>query len=211
MKRILGLLFVISLLAAAPAQAQFKFGVKAGVNLAEAPSDISNIQGLAGQVLSTDGTTGFFVGPMAKFTMPLLGLGIEADALYSRSGAEVAGEKINKNSIEIPVYLRYDFALPLISKVAVPFFAVGPQFGFAFGSTDEIIDNLGKYEYKKSNLSLNLGAGAILLSKIQVHLNYNIALGKTSEWKGIDGVTDGMMKVMDSKTNTWQISAAYLF
>lgn len=211
MKRILGLLFVISLLAAAPAQAQFKFGVKAGVNLAEAPSDISNIQGLAGQVLSTDGTTGFFVGPMAKFTMPLLGLGIEADALYSRSGAEVAGEKINKNSIEIPVYLRYDFALPLISKVAVPFLAVGPQFGFAFGSTDEIIDNLGKYEYKKSNLSLNLGAGAILLSKIQVHLNYNIALGKTSEWKGIDGVTDGMMKVMDSKTNTWQISAAYLF
>ena len=183
MKRILGLLFVISLLAAAPAQAQFKFGVKAGVNLAEAPSDISNIQGLAGQVLSTDGTTGFFVGPMAKFTMPLLGLGIEADALYSRSGAEVAGEKINKNSIEIPVYLRYDFALPLISKVAVPFLAVGPQFGFAFGSTDEIIDNLGKYEYKKSNLSLNLGAGAILLSKIQVHLNYNIALGKTSEWK----------------------------
>ena len=202
---------MISLLAAAPAQAQFKFGVKAGVNLAEAPSDISNIQGLAGQVLSTDGTTGFFVGPMAKFTMPLLGLGIEADALYSRSGAEVAGEKINKNSIEIPVYLRYDFALPLISKVAVPFLAVGPQFGFAFGSTDEIIDNLGKYEYKKSNLSLNLGAGAILLSKIQVHLNYNIALGKTSEWKGIDGVTDGMMKVMDSKTNTWQISAAYLF
>ena len=211
MKRILGLLFVISLLAAAPAQAQFKFGVKAGVNLAEAPSDISNIQGLAGQVLSTDGTTGFFVGPMAKFTMPLLGLGIEADALYSRSGAEVAGEKINKNSIEIPVYLRYDFALPLISKVAVPFLAVGPQFGFAFGSTDEIIDNLGKYEYKKSNLSLNLGAGAILLSKIQVHLNYNIALGKTSECKVIDGVTDGMMKVMDSKTNTWQISAAYLF
>ena len=196
MKRILGLLFVISLLAAAPAQAQFKFGVKAGVNLAEAPSDI-NVKNLAGQVLSTEGTTGFFVGPMAKFTIPVLGLGIEADALYSRTGAEVAGEKINKNSIEIPVYLRYDFALPLVSKVAVPFLAVGPQFGFAFGSTDEVIKNLGKYEYKKSNLSLNLGAGAILLSKIQLHINYNIALGKTSEWSGIDGVADGMMKVMD--------------
>ncbi|MBQ5705236.1 MAG: outer membrane beta-barrel protein, partial [Bacteroidaceae bacterium] len=100
MKRILGLLFVISLLAAAPAQAQFKFGVKAGVNLAEAPSDI-NVKDLAGQVLGTDGTTGFFVGPMAKFTIPVIGLGIEADALYSRTGAEVAGEKINKNSIEI--------------------------------------------------------------------------------------------------------------
>ena len=210
MKRFFGLLFVISLLAAAPAQAQFKFGVKAGVNLAEAPSDI-NLEGLAGQALGTDGTTGFFVGPMAKFTIPLLGLGVEADVLYSRTGSEIAGEKVNKNSFEIPLYLRYDFALPLISKIAVPFVAVGPQFGFAFGSTDEAIKDLGKYEYKKSNLSLNLGAGAILLSKIQLHLNYNIALGKTSEWTGVDGVAEGMGKVMDSKTNTWQISAAYLF
>ncbi len=209
MKRIFGLLFVISLLAAVPAQAQFKFGVKAGVNLAESPSGL-NVQELAGQALGTDGTTGFFVGPMAKFTIPVLGLGIEADALYSRTGSKIAGEEVNKNSIEIPVYLRYDFALPLISKVAVPFVAVGPQFGFAFGSTDEMTD-WGKYEYKKSNLSLNLGAGAILLSKIQVHLNYNIALGKTSELTGISGVAEGMGKVMDSKTNTWQISAAYLF
>ncbi|MBR5150927.1 MAG: porin family protein [Bacteroidaceae bacterium] len=205
MKRFFGLFFVISMLFAIPAQAQFKFGVKAGVNLAGAPSDIEDINGLA-----ADGTTGFFVGPMAKFTIPLLGLGIEADALYSRTGAEIAGEKINKNSIEIPVYLRYDFALPLISKVAVPFLAVGPQFGFAFGSTDEMTD-WGKYEYKKSNMSLNLGAGAILLSKIQLHINYNIALGKTSELSGISGAWEGATKAMDSKTNTWQISTAYLF
>ncbi len=202
MKRFFGLLFVISLLAAVPAQAQFKFGLKAGVNLAEKPSDLKGI--------SADGTTGFFVGPMAKFTIPVVGLGLEADVLYSRTGSEIAGEKINKNSIEIPVYLRYDFALPIVSKVAVPFIAVGPQFGFAFGSTDEMTD-WGKYEYKKSNLSLNLGAGAILLSKIQLHVNYNIALGKTSELSGADGLLQGATNVIDSKTNTWQISAAYLF
>lgn len=205
MKRFFGLLFVISLLAAVPAQAQFKLGVKAGVNLAGSPSDIEDIKGL-----SAEGTTGFFVGPMAKFTIPVIGLGLEADVLYSRTGAKVAGEEINKNSIEIPLYLRYDFALPVISKVAVPFFAVGPQFGFAFGSTDEMTD-WGKYEYKKSNLSLNVGAGAILLSKIQLHVNYNIALGKTSEMTGIKGAGDAIMEAVDSKTNTWQISAAFLF
>jgi hypothetical protein len=208
MKRILGLLFVISLLAVAPAQAQLKFGVKAGTNLTGSPSNIKNIEDLKG--LSAEGTTGFFVGPMAKFTIPVLGLGLEADVLYSRTGTKVAGEEVNKNSIEIPVYLRYDFALPLISKVAVPFIAVGPQFGYAFGSTDEMTD-WGKYEYKKSNMSLNLGAGAILLSKIQLHVNYNIALGKTSELQGIGGLWEGASSVMDSKTNTWQISAAYLF
>lgn len=202
MKRILGLLFVISLFVAIPAQAQFKFGIKAGANLAGTPSDLKS------EGLSADGTTGFFVGPMAKFTIPVLGLGLEADVLYSRTGSEVEGEKINKNSVEIPVYLRYDFALPLISKVAVPFVAVGPQFGFAFGSTDEAIDDWARYEYKKSNISLNLGAGAILLSKIQLHVNYNIALGKTSELKGVG---EAVGHAIDSKTNTWQISAAYLF
>ena len=194
---------IVSMTASAQTAKMFNWGVEAGMNF--------NSLSFDKEMFESGNRAGFFVGPMAKFTIPVLGLGIEADALYSRSGAEVAGEKINKNSIEIPVYLRYDFALPLVSKVAVPFLAVGPQFGFAFGSTDEVIKNLGKYEYKKSNLSLNLGAGAILLSKIQLHINYNIALGKTSEWSGIDGVADGMMKVMDSKTNTWQISAAYLF
>ena len=205
MKRFFGLLFVISLLAAVPAQAQFKLGLKAGANLVNAPSDIEDIKGL-----SAEGTTGFFVGPMAKFIIPVIGLGLEADVLYSRTGAKVGGEEINKNSIEIPVYLRYEFALPLVSKVAVPFIAAGPQFGFAFGSTDEMTE-WGKYEYKKSNLSLNLGAGAILLSKIQLHVNYNIALGKTSELTDISGAWDGAKNAMDSKTNTWQISAAYIF
>ena len=204
MKRFFGLFIVIGLLAVFPAQAQFKFGVKAGANLTETPTDLSKI--------SAESTDGFFIGPMAKFTIPVLGLGLEADVLYSRSGTKIAGETIDKNSIDIPVYLRYDFALPLISKIAVPFVAVGPQFGFAIGSLDETIANMGEFEYKKSNLSLNLGLGAIVLSHIQLHLNYNIPMGKTSEWSGFNGVTGGLTDlIVDSKTNTWQISAAYLF
>ena len=68
MKRFLGILFVISMLFAIPAQAQFRFGVKAGTNLTETPSDLKN--------LDADGMTGFFVGPMATFTIPVIGLGL---------------------------------------------------------------------------------------------------------------------------------------
>ena len=65
---------------------------------------------------------------------------------------------------------------------------------------------------KKSNLSLNLGLGAIVLSHIQLHVNYNIPMGKTSEWSGFNGVTGGLTDLItDSKTNTLQVSAAYLF
>lgn len=200
MKKILGLIFALSLFAAIPASAQLQFGIKAGTNLTGSPSDMKGIK--------SDGYTGFFVGPMAKFTIPLVGLGVEADILYSQSGAKIGDETVKKNSIEIPVYLRYDLSLPAVSKIIVPFVAVGPQFGFAFGNLDEAID-LGKYEYKKSALSLNVGAGARLFGHIQAHVNYNVALGNTSEYTTfIDGATNLVTK---SKTNTWQISLAYLF
>lgn len=200
MKKILGLIFALSLFAAIPASAQLQFGIKAGTNLTGSPSDMKGIK--------SDGYTGFFVGPMAKFTIPLVGLGVEADILYSQSGAKIGDETVKKNSIEIPVYLRYDLSLPAVSKIIVPFVAVGPQFGFAFGNLDEAFD-LGKYEYKKSALSLNVGAGARLFGHIQAHVNYNVALGNTSEYTTfIDGATNLVTK---SKTNTWQISLAYLF
>lgn len=202
MKKIFGLIFVLSLMVAIPAAAQLKFGLKAGTNLVGSPSDIKG--------MSSDGYTGFFVGPMAKFTLPIVGLGLEADILYSQSGAEIGGEKVKKNSVEIPVYLRYDLALPAVSKIVVPFVAVGPQFGFAFGSLDEALDfNKYRYEYKKSQLSLNLGLGAVLFSHLQAHVNYNIAMGDTGEYSEF---TDAAWNVVTkSKTNTWQISLAYLF
>lgn len=201
MKKILGLVFALCLIASAPASAQIlKFGVKAGTNLVGSPDDIKGIK--------TDGYTGFFAGVMAKATIPLLGLGVEGDILYSQSGAEIGGETVKKKSIEIPIFLRYDLALPVISKVAVPFIAVGPQFGFTL-SDDDIVSDVSKFEYKKSQLSLNLGAGAVLFSHLQAHINYNIALGKTSEFSTLQ---DGAWNVITKdKTNTWQISVAYLF
>lgn len=202
MKKIFGLIFVLSLMVAIPATAQLKFGLKAGTNLVGSPSDIKG--------MSSDGYTGFFVGPMAKFTIPLVGLGLEADVLYSQSGAEIGGEKMKKNTIEIPIYLRYDIALPAVSKIVIPFVAVGPQFGFAFGTLDEAIDfNRYRYEYKKNQLSLNFGLGAVLFSHLQAHVNYNIAMGDTGEYSEF---TDAAWNVVTkSKTNTWQISLAYLF
>lgn len=197
MKKVFVFIFALCLIAAVPASAQLKFGIKAGTNLTEKPSKFNG---------DVDGFTGFFVGPMAKFTLPIVGLGIEADILYSHSGSELDGTKVKKNSIEIPVYLRYDLALPAVSKIIVPFVAVGPQFGYSIGNTEETI-NLSRYEYKKSQFSLNLGLGAILFGHLQAHVNYNMALGNTSELKSLNGSFDAIK----SKTDIWQISVAYLF
>ncbi len=201
MKKFFGFIFALCLFVAIPANAQLKFGIKAGTNLVGSPSDIKGV--------SSDGYTGFFAGAMAKFTLPIVGLGIEGDILYSQSGAELRGDKVKKQSIEIPIYLRYDLGLPVVSKVVVPFIAVGPQFGFTLGDADKSWMDAARFEYKKSQLSLNIGAGAVLFSHIQAHVNYNIAMGNTSEYsKFVGGAWNVMTK---SKTNTWQISVAYLF
>ena len=203
MKKIFGIALTLCLLVSAPAFAQFNWGVKAGVNLTGEPSDLED-------GISKDSKNGFFFGPTAKVVLPIVGLGLEGNLLYSQSGSKIGNEEITRRSIEIPVYLRYELSLPIVNKFLEPFVAVGPQFGWVIGDTKETFNDVAQWEYEKSNLSLNLGLGAIVLDHIQLHLNYNIALGKTGEFKAnpAGGAWD---YVKGSKVNTWQISAAYIF
>ena len=53
---------------ATPAQAQLKWGVKGGVNM-------SKIDWNGGYEGNKDNSAGFFIGPMAEFTIPVIGLG----------------------------------------------------------------------------------------------------------------------------------------
>ncbi len=206
MKKFFGILAIITLFTAVPAAAQFNWGIKAGVNLAQKPSDIEDVKG----------KTGWFVGPMAKFTLPIVGLGLEANLLYSQSSTEVQGETIERKTVDLPVYLRYEFSLPVVNKFLEPFLAVGPQWSWNVGdktfSVGDILagsQNFSEYTLRSSNLSLNLGLGAIVLDHIQVHANYNIALGSTSDYRE---ATDAALNlVTKSKTNTWQVSVAYIF
>lgn len=206
MKKFFGILAIITLFTAVPAAAQFNWGIKAGVNLAQKPSDIEDVKG----------KTGWFVGPMAKFTLPIVGLGLEANLLYSQSSTDVQGETIERKTVDLPVYLRYELSLPVVNKFLEPFLAVGPQWSWNVGdktfSVGDILagsQNFSEYTLRSSNLSLNLGLGAIVLDHIQVHANYNIALGSTSDYRE---ATDAALNlVTKSKTNTWQVSVAYIF
>ena len=206
MKKFFGILAIITLFTAVPAAAQFNWGIKAGVNMAQKPSDIEDVKG----------KTGWFVGPMAKFTLPIVGLGLEANLLYSQSSTEVQGETIERKTVDLPVYLRYELSLPVVNKFLEPFLAVGPQWSWNVGdktfSVGDILagsKNFSEYTLRSSNLSLNLGLGAIVLDHIQVHANYNIALGSTSDYRE---ATDAALNlVTKSKTNTWQVSVAYIF
>ncbi len=194
MKKLLSTLMVIACLALAiPAQAQIKFGVKAGLN-------VSKLH-LSKETLSSDNRAGFFVGPTAEFTLPLLGLGIDGSVLYNQFGVDSEEGTSTKKSIEIPINLRWTVGF---SSLVGAYVAVGPQFGFNVGDRwfDEVC------EFKKNTTSFNVGAGLKLLGHLQVGANYNFALkdnGKIHDGDIEDLTTIGF------KQNTWQVSVAYLF
>ena len=211
MKKISVILLILSLFIAVPATAQFNWGIKAGLNLPEAPTNIRGI---------IDGNTGWYAGPMVKFTFPILGIGIEADALYSESGVAIDGDTYKKSSIEIPLYLRYDLKVPAISKFMIPFIAVGPQWGYTFGKKEfgqklqdtKNLSDVNKYfKYDDSLFSLNLGLGLILFNHLQIHANYNIALGQNYEYEFENLNLLNGLETIKSKNNMWQISLAYIF
>lgn len=187
------------------AQAQVKFGVKGGLNLTNMKFDNS--------VVDKSNQTGFFIGPTLNFTLPVVGLGIDASALYDQRSAKIEGsdDKLKQQSIQIPVNLRYGFGL---GNTASFYIFAGPQFGFNIGDKSaNIVDNALEWRLKDSNLSANVGVGLMLLNHLQVSANYNIALGTTGETNVLSSTTSTVANLVTGKTkaNAWQLSVAYFF
>ena len=208
MKKIFGIALTLCLLVAAPAYSQFNWGIKAGVNLTGEPSSLKDTG------FSREGKNGFFVGPMAKVIIPVLNIGLEGNLLYSQNEIEIYGETLKSQSINLPLYLRYELTLPLVNRFIAPFASIGPEFEWNIGDRSITLENVGelaKREYKisESNVSLNLGLGVTLFTHIQLHGNYNIALGKTADIT--ETLADMKMQTAEIKTNTWQVSLTYIF
>ena len=191
-------IMVMALFVVVPAQAQFSWGIKGGVNLVS--NDLSNLSGIVqdkAQIMNKDNYTGFFIGPKAELRVPILGFGIEAAALYSQKGMSVGdNETFQQNSFQIPLNIKYSFGLGNVANV---FIAAGPEFGFNVGETTKVFNNVqfddvtgvtagdvSAYVLEKSTLSINIGLGATLLNHLQVALNYNMPWGKTGEFQYID-------------------------
>ena len=187
-------------------QAQgIKFGVKGGLNITK--------MSFSKDVVKSDNKTGFFVGPTLKISLPA-GFGVDIAALYDERSADVTGgykeeeskvivntdgETIKQKSIQVPVNLRYSIGL---SSLAGLYLALGPQFGFPVAA--KVFDtDFGEYRLKDANLSINFGAGVYMLGHLEIGVTYNLAAGKSGEFKNWNDV--------DTHNHAWQISAAYYF
>lgn len=205
MKKILCSLVVLTVLSVLPANAQgVNFGLKAGINNTSMKFDKS--------VFDSENRFGWFFGPTMKVALPVTGLAVDVAALYEQKDAKVNGETIKHKSIVLPVNARYSFGMAQTASVYV---AAGPQVGFNVGSENfnwkekDSYDNT--FQLKKSEFSVNLGAGVCVGEHVELGFTYNIPLGKTGDasW---DDVKDALDKLKDdTSANSWTISASYYF
>lgn len=207
MKRIICtfLLAACGMVVAMPAQAQLlAWGFKGGLNMSKLDLD---------RALSSDNNTGFFIGPMAELTIPMVGVGLDAALMYSQRGRKYntvaegrEGKIINmdgrQQGVEIPVHLKYTIGLGSMLGI---YLAAGSDFFFNFRDI-KIDGRKHDVDTKRTQVALNLGAGLKLVRHLQAGFTYQIPVGDSFSLEKAAG--KGFNK---GKTKTWQVSLAYLF
>lgn len=208
-KNILSFAVLVAALSfALPSQAQFKFGVKAGLNMNSV--SLKDYQGN----LDGDNRTGFFAGVTADVTIPLAGLGVEASLLYDNKSIALSdGTNESKKTlhyVSLPINAKYTIGF---SSLASVYFATGPQFSWNVGDRNWKLSNIDGisqgWELNKSEFSWNIGAGVTALKHIRVGYNYNIGIGKTAEASVLGTAIQGVKGKL--KNNTHQVSLTYIF
>ena len=196
MKKVLSVLMVaVALMMAVPAQAQLiKFGVKGGMNFSKVDTNVKSLYD------AKESSTGFFIGPMAEVTLPIIGLGVDGAVMFAQRGD---GE-LKEQGLEIPVNLKYTIGLGSMFGF---YLAAGPDFFFNFKDVEKN-SGLG---VEKSQVAINVGAGLKLLRKLQVGLTYQIPLKDSYYPTDISTVPGAEPIDLGARQKTWQVSLAYIF
>ena len=186
------------------AQAQFKFGLKGGLN-------VSSVR-LNSSVFDGSNRAGFHVGPTLEFTLPLGWLGLEISALYDTYKVAMEGVDENGNLtkpsstlryVDVPLNVNAGFGLGSFAKI---FISTGPQIAFSLGDS-KILDY--KYDLKNSLFSWNAGLNVRLFKHYQVGYTYNVGIGNTAELSAKDV---NPLKLSEKlKNSTHKITLSYYF
>ncbi|MDR3268456.1 MAG: PorT family protein [Tannerella sp.] len=200
MKKTKWLLCVLAFFIVPVAEAQIRFGVKGGMNIATVKFNK--------EVANPENITGFQVGPMFEIVEPITGWGIDAAVLYTQKGFEWDDKRIRNDYLEVPVNLKWKIMTPVVK----PFVAAGPYVGFRIAGkkaweVDKLYNDVkGQINAGNFSAGLNFSVGAELLKCLQLSLNYG--WGLTDNYKTFEANNP---KEYIGKTHTWSMSAAVFF
>lgn len=200
--RRIALALALVLAVAGTASAQFRFGVRAGIQTNSLHFDKST--------LDSDNHVGFTGGLMAEFTVPVIGVGADLSLMYTHRdrGYLVMDADGNLedskgiNYIEIPLNLKWKIGIPVIQKIVRPYVFTGPSFAF-LTSKRAITDAI---KNKSCDVAWNVGFGVELFSHLQASACYGFGMTKAFDFVGVTEAN-----AINARTRCWTITAAYLF
>lgn len=195
------LVALMAIFVSVPASAEFRFGVKAGLNINKL--HLSNF----GDNVSSDNRCGFTAGVMTEFTVPIIGIGADLSLMYTHMNERIndAGDKgsINKNFLEIPLNLKYKFNIPVVASIIKPMVYTGPTLALKLDKS--AIDDL---KTKTAQWGWNLGIGVELIKHLQISGSYTFGINNIVKKTGL---VDEVIKDVKLKNNYWTVTAAWLF
>lgn len=210
----------IAVLSFATTQAQeFKFGVKAGLNVATIGGDF----GIADfdEQSDTKSTIGFHVGGLAEIVLSDK-FSLQPELMFSQQGAKTEFTFVGdpEDNFDVETTLSY-INLPIMAKFyPVENFSIelGPQFGFLVSdkdvdSQDGTLSGEDAPKYKSFDYGLNVGLGYKLDNGIFFQARYNIGLAKIDDTPdALDGLDFGFIENTFSRKNrVLQVSVGYMF
>jgi len=200
MKRLGFLWVVIALFTVSTANAQFRFGVKGGLNVVNAK--------FSKDVISSDNITGFQFGPSVEGMFGRGGLGFDLSLLYSQKGFKAKGDKIRNDFLEVPLNLKFKLGLPLVN----PYIAFGPYAAFRISGEENwtIKENassvVDQVKTQSFGAGVNLSLGAEIFDHLQLGLTYG--WGLTENYKTFD---KNDLDSYKGSIRTFQLTATYFF
>jgi hypothetical protein len=181
------LLFVCAIAIATVSQAQVRFGLKAGVNLASLSGDND---GLKMKI-------GFNAGALAKITVSEA-FSVQPELVYSAQGAKAdeGDGKLNLSYINLPILAQYNTSGFTIEA--------GPQFGFLMSAKQKIgdVEDDIKDDLKGLDLGLAIGVAYATESGFGVNARYNL---------GLSNMIDDGGDEFKLKNSVIQVGVFYLF
>ena len=201
MRKILSMIAVL-LLIGYTAEAQ-RFGVKAGLNF-------NNLKDISENVVeSYDNRTGFHMGIMYQAKIPGVGLAVQPELLYMRTGVKkhipAIGSAVSKNSsmytdnLILPVNIQWGLDLIMIR----PYILAAPYLTYAIGKGNDLRDadwdDLNRFNY-------GIGAGVgIDIWRLQITGKYNWDFGTLAKDGAISADLD------KAKMKGFQLSVGLFF
>jgi hypothetical protein len=188
-----------------------QFGVKAGMNfnsLGDVKADYDKSSIANSLESAVQNKTGFHVGVLYKFQIPLVGVAVQPELIYSQtkgdvkleySGLSAMKSEISVDYLQLPVSLQWGLDLILLR----PFIQVVPYIGYCINKDTSIKDL--KLKTNDFNYGVGLGAG-LDVWKLQVSGRYCWDLGNMAdyEWNGLSTLKGG-------KNKGFQLSLALFF